>query len=121
VTPDRLASPPSYQQAEVDDARLREGLVPVASGTPDHRTDAAVRIGQRRAAFSVARMSPGQTITLPSAQFLHLFVAHGVIGLEGFGALAEADAARISNASGERVIAETESEILVWEFRAPPR
>ncbi len=120
VTPDRQSSPPSYQQAELDEARLREGLVPVASGLPDHHADAAVRIGQRCAAFSVARMSPGQTIGLPSAQGVHLFVARGSVGLEGVGALGEADAARIGDASGERVRAQTDSEILVWEFRAAP-
>ena len=119
VTPDAQSYAPSYQQAEVDDARLREGLVPVASGAPEHRTDAAVRIGQRHATFSVARMSAGQAVHLPAAVSVHLFVAVGELTLEGFGPLAEGDAARLSDASGERVTATASCEILVWELGAP--
>jgi redox-sensitive bicupin YhaK (pirin superfamily) len=119
VTPDAQSYAPSYQQAEVDDARLREGLVPVASGAPEHRTDAAVRIGQRYATFSVARMSAGQAVQLPAAVSVHLFVAVGELTLEGFGPLAEGDAARLSDASGERVTATASCEILVWELGAP--
>ena len=118
VTPDQQSYAPSYQQAEVDDARLREGLVPVASGAPEHRADAAVRIRQRHATLSVARMSAGQTIQLPTAVAVHLFVASGELSLEGCGPLAEGDAARLGDASGERVTAATASEILVWELKA---
>ncbi|MEV6284359.1 pirin family protein [Kribbella sp. NPDC051770] len=117
VRPDELDLPPSYQQAEVD---LSSGeLVPVASGLAKHAATTAVRINQRDAGMSVARLKPGTAVQLPVAPYVHLFVALGSVTLEGAGELGEADAARIPVADGQRVTAGPDgAEILVWEMRS---
>ncbi len=77
VVPDERGIAPGYEQQEVDDARLRSGLVPVASGMERHAADAAIRIQNRDAALFAARLDPGRSVTLPDAPFVHLFVARG--------------------------------------------
>ncbi|WP_405069982.1 pirin family protein [Kribbella sp. NBC_01510] len=115
VRPDRFDLPPSYQQAEID---LRGGqLVPIASGLPQHASSTAIRINQGSAGLSVARLSPGQTVGLPSAPYLHLFVALGTASLENAGDLGTADAVRQIDADGRRLTAGPGgAEILVWEM-----
>ena len=115
VRPDELDLPPSYQQSEID---LTTGeLVPIASGLPKHASSTAIRINQRSAGMSVARLGPGATVSLPSAPYLHLFVARGTAGLEGAGDLSTADAVRLTNAGEARVTAgPTGAELLVWEM-----
>ena len=115
VRPDRFDLPPSYQQAEID---LRGGeLVPIASGLPQHASSTAIRINQGSAGLSVARLPPGQTVSLPSAPYLHLFVALGTASLENAGDLGTADAVRQIDADGRRLTAGPDgAEILVWEM-----
>jgi redox-sensitive bicupin YhaK (pirin superfamily) len=90
----------------------------VASGLPEHEGEAAIRIRNRYAALHVARLSPGQTVTVPEAPFVHLFVARGAVALEGAGPLAEGDAVRFTASSGQRLTATDASEVLVWEMHA---
>jgi quercetin 2,3-dioxygenase len=116
VVPDGAGHDPGYEQREVEAELLAGGLVPVASGMPGH--DAAIRIGQRDAALHAARLAPGQSVTLPDAPYLHLFVAVGSAALEGAGELAEGDAVRVSGGGGQRLTATTAAEVLVWEMRA---
>ena len=119
VVPDEARLAPGYEQLEIGDDRLRGGLVPVASGMPAHRDAAAIRINQRHAALSAARMAPGQTVTLPDAPFVHAFVALGAVDLEGAGTLGTGDAARITADGGRRVSAGPDgAELLVWEMHA---
>jgi redox-sensitive bicupin YhaK (pirin superfamily) len=115
VRPDELDLEPSYQQAEVD---LGSGeLTPIASGLPKHTGTTAVRINQRGAGMSAARLPAGSAVQLPVAPYVHLFVALGSVTLEGAGELREADAVRITGAEGQRVTAGAEpAEILVWEM-----
>jgi quercetin 2,3-dioxygenase len=115
VRPDQFDLTPSYQQAEID---LATGeLVPIASGLPKHQASTAIHINQRSAGMSVARLSPRQSVQLPSAPYVHLFVAQGTGSLEGAGDLGTADAARLTGADGLRVSAGPEgAEILVWEM-----
>ncbi|MEV5960440.1 pirin family protein [Kribbella sp. NPDC051952] len=115
VRPDRFDLPPSYEQADLD---LTTGeLTPVASGLPHHAATAAIRINQTAAGMSVARLSPGQSITLPAAPYLHLFVATGTATLEGAGDLGTADAVRLTSTDGPRVTAgPAGAELLVWEM-----
>jgi quercetin 2,3-dioxygenase len=114
VRPDRLDLPPSYEQTELD---LSTGeLVPVASGLAKHASSTAIRLNQPAAGMSVARLAPGGTITLPTAAYLHLFLATGTADLEGT-QLGTADAVRLTGSDGERVTAGPDgAELLVWEM-----
>jgi redox-sensitive bicupin YhaK (pirin superfamily) len=118
VVPDQARIDPGYEQLEIGDELLRGGLVPVASGMAKHEGAAAIRIKQKDAALHAARLEPGQSVTLPAAPYLHLFVARGAVELEGAGALGTGAAARITAGDGQRVTATEPSEILVWEMHA---
>ncbi len=118
VAPDEAGVRPGYEQTEVDAELLRGGLVPVASGMSRHAGQAAIRIAQKHAALYAARLVPGQTVSLPAAPYVHLFVPRGSVALEGAGVLGEGDAARITAADGQRVTAVEPTEILVWEMHA---
>jgi hypothetical protein len=118
VLPDEPGVRPGYEQREVDDELLRGGLVPVASGLPQHDGSAAIRIRNRFAGLHAARLQPGDAVTLPDAPFTHLFVARGEVDLEGAGRLAEGDAARLTAVGGPTVTAATPAELLVWEMHA---
>jgi redox-sensitive bicupin YhaK (pirin superfamily) len=115
VRPDEFDLTPSYQQAEID---LATGeLVPIASGLSKHNASAAIQINQRSAGMSVARLDPRHSVELPSAPYVHLFVARGTVSLEGAGELGTADAARLTGADGPRVTAGPDgAELLVWEM-----
>ena len=118
VVPDGSSSTPGYEQLEVDDARLSEGLVPVASGMPEHAGEAAIRIGQKDAALHASRLAVGQSVQLPDAPYVHLFVPRGRVELEGAGALAPDDAVRLTATGGHRLTALEPAEVLVWEMRS---
>jgi redox-sensitive bicupin YhaK (pirin superfamily) len=119
VVPDEAGIRPGYEQLEIADELLRGGLVPVASGMPAHRDAAAIRINQRDAALHAARLAPGQSVALPDAPFVHVFVALGSVDLEGAGALDTGDAVRLTAAGGPRATAGREgAEVLVWEMSA---
>ena len=118
VVPDASGATPGYEQLEIENELLAGGLVPVASGMPEHDGASAIRISNRYAALHAARLQPGQTVQLPDAPFSHLFVARGAVTLEGTGALAEGDAARLTAIGGQRVTAVEPAEILVWEMHA---
>lgn len=119
VRPDELDLDPSYQQAEVDDNLATGELVPIASGLAKHEGNTAIRINQRDAGMSVARLQPGKAVQLPTAPYVHLFVALGTVSLEGAGELGTADAARLVAADGQRLTAGSDgAEILVWEMQS---
>ncbi|MFC0006780.1 pirin family protein [Micromonospora siamensis] len=118
VVPDEAGITPGYEQLEIDDALLSGALVPVASGMDKHDGQSAIRISNRYAALYAARMQPGQSVQLPDAPFLHLFVPRGTVTLEGSGALGTGDAARFTATGGQRVTATEPAEILVWEMHA---
>jgi len=118
VVPDERGITPGYEQLEIPGAELAGGLVPVASGMDKHDGEAAIRIANRYAALYAARLAPGQSVALPDASFLHLFVPRGSVELEGAGALAEGDAVRFTATGGHRVTAIDAAEILVWEMHA---
>jgi redox-sensitive bicupin YhaK (pirin superfamily) len=118
VIPDEAGRTPGYEQLEIDDELLRGSLVPVASGMQKHSDAAAIRIGNRDAALYAARLTPGESLTLPEAPYLHLFVAAGTVALEGAGQLAAGDAVRFTATGGQQVTAVDAAEILVWEMHA---
>ncbi|MDI2129237.1 pirin family protein [Yinghuangia seranimata] len=118
VLPDEAGITPGYEQLDVTSQLDAGGLVPVASGRPGH--DAAIRIHQKDAALHVARLAPGESVALPTAPFVHLFVAKGAVTLEGAGPLDEGDAARITAAEGQHLTATAPAEVLLWEMHATP-
>jgi len=118
VVPDESRITPGYEQLEIDHELLSGRLVPVASGMPGHEDAAAIRIKNRYAALHAARLQPGQSVRLPEAPFLHLFVPRGSVTLEGAGPLAAGDAVRFTATGGQQVTAVEPAEILVWEMHA---
>ena len=118
VVPDESGRDPGYQQLEIDDELLRGGLITIASGMPEHRDQSAITIGNKYAALHGARLQAGESVQLPQAPYLHLFVPRGAVSLEGAGELLEGDAARLTATGGQRVTATEPSEILLWEMHA---
>ncbi len=118
VVPDESGITPGYEQLEIDHELLSGSLVPVASGRPEHDGAAAIRIKNRYAALHAARLQPGQSVPLPEAPYLHLFVPRGSVTLEGAGPLATGDAVRFTATDGQQVTATEPAEILVWEMHA---
>ena len=115
VQPDVLGIDPSYQQHEISADELDGRLVAVASGMPGQ--DAAISINNRSTTLHIARLRPGHELTLPSAPYLHLFVARGQLTMDG-AELAEGDAVRLTASTGAKVVARDAAEILVWEMHA---
>ena len=118
VVPDEQSIDPGYEQLEIGDELLRGGLVPVASGMAKHDGATAIRIRNAYAALHAARLGPGDSVTLPDAPYVHLFVPVGAVDLEGAGPLAGGDAVRLTGVGGQRVTAAEAAEILVWEMHA---
>jgi len=118
VVPDEAGIKPGYQQLEIDNDLLHGGLVTIASGMPKHRNTTAISIANRFAALHGARLQPGDTVTLPDAPYLHLFVPTGAVELEGAGRLDAGDAVRFTASGGQRVTAVEAAEILTWEMHA---
>ncbi len=118
VVPDEQGITPGYEQLEIDGELLGGGLVPVASGIARHDGASAIRIRNRHAALHVARLGAGQSVALPDAPYLHLFVARGGVTLEGSGPLHEGDAVRFTGVGGQRLTGVAPAEVLVWEMHA---
>jgi redox-sensitive bicupin YhaK (pirin superfamily) len=114
VVPDQTAISPSYQQHEIDEQMLSSDLVTIASGMPGH--DAAIFLHNRNAALHGTRLGPGDTVELPQAPFLHLFVPRGRAIVEGVGELEQGDAVRFTNTGGQRLTASDPTELLIWEM-----
>jgi len=116
VVPDEGRITPGYEQLDIGAELAGGGLVPVASGRGH---EAAITIRQKDAALFAGRLSSGETISLPAAPYLHLYVAKGSVTLEGAGGLAAGDAARITAAEGQRLTAGDDgAEVLVWEMHS---
>jgi quercetin 2,3-dioxygenase len=71
-----------------------------------------------RLSLHVARLDPGQSVTVPDAPFAHVYVARGRVDLEAEGALDAGDAARLTAAGERRLAAAEPSEVLIWEMQA---
>jgi len=111
LTPDEPGGEPSYAVAPVS---LPPGeLVVAASG---HRA-APARLGVRAATFLVARLGPGDTVTLPDEPRQHVFVAGGALGRSSLAEpLSDGDAFRIVDQPGLELTAAVPTELLVWSF-----
>ena len=111
LTPDRAGSPPAYTTAAVD--VVPGALTLVAS---DHG-DAPVRVGAAGATFWVARLGGGQSVRLPDAPLLHVFVGRGALTRSSLAQpLADGDAFLVREDPGLEVTAAVATELLIWGF-----
>jgi redox-sensitive bicupin YhaK (pirin superfamily) len=114
VVPDTAKIKPGYQELDINSELDRGGLIPVASGMGH---DAAIAIRQDGAVLWAGRLKANETVKLPDAPFVHLYVAENKVDLEHAGELNAGDAARISFAGPLTVTAgEQGAEVLVWEM-----
>lgn len=113
VPPDTERIMPGYEQLDINGQLNKGGLVPIASGRGH---EAAVSIRQKGAVLWGGRLGSGQTVTVPDAPYVHLFVAKGSAQLEGAGLLNVGDEARLTRGGGRLLTAKPAgAEILIWE------
>ena len=115
VLPDTGSIDPGYQQLDINSEINKGGLVPIASGKGH---DAAITIRQKNAVLWGGRLKPGESVRLPDAPFVHLYVAKGAVDLETWEKLNQGDAARLTGAGALKLTANalTGGEVLVWEM-----
>ncbi|WP_026926974.1 pirin family protein [Granulicoccus phenolivorans] len=121
VIPDESGITPGYEQVEVAPADLAGKFATIATGMPQYADAAAIRIKNEYAALHAARLQPGESVELPAAPYLHLFIPRGSVDLEGAGRLGTGDAVRFTATGGQRVTALEPAEVLVWEMHAGVR
>lgn len=114
VVPDETAIFPGYQQHEI--GQMGAELVPIAAGLPG--CDAAIFLHNRSAALHGARLRPGDSISTPTAPFVHVYVPRGRLTVEGAGEIADGDAVRLTETDGLRLTAGQATDLLVWEMHA---
>src|SRR6478736_156163 len=113
VPPDTEQITPGYQQLDINAQLSKGGLVPVASGSGH---EAAISIRQKGAVLWGGRLGASETVTIPDAPYVHVFVARGSAQLEHAGALNGGDEARLTGAGGRSLTAESNgAEVLIWE------
>jgi redox-sensitive bicupin YhaK (pirin superfamily) len=114
VLPETERIKPGYEQLDISSELARGGLVPVASGRGH---DAAISIRQKEAVLWAGQLKPGETVKVPDAPFVHLFVASGSGELAGAGQLETGDAVRLTAAGARAFTADavTGAEMLIWE------
>ena len=114
VPPDTERINPSYEQLDINQALERGGLIPIASG---HGHEAAISIKQRDAVLWGGRLKPGESVQIPDAPYVHLYIAKGGVELEGADVLRHGDAVRFAGAGARRLTADasTGAEVLIWE------
>jgi redox-sensitive bicupin YhaK (pirin superfamily) len=106
LTPAIPGTAPSYVVGEAPGPTTGVGDVAGGDGLP---------IGTSGARLLVARLAPGEAVTLPDEPRQHVFAATGAVELGGL-ALAGGDAVRISDEPGHVVTATAATELLVWSF-----
>jgi redox-sensitive bicupin YhaK (pirin superfamily) len=121
VVPDEEEVTPAYEQLELSSSDLDGKLAVIASGMTQHRNVTAIHIRNRSAALHVARLQPGQSVTIPDAPFVHIYTTRGYLDLEESGLLNPGDAARLSFVGERRLEAVEPAEVLIWEMHSSPQ
>ncbi len=112
VQPDTTSIDPGYEQLDINDQLESGGLVPVASGQGH---DGAIALHQREAVLWAARLTPGEGIEVPPAEYGHLFMAKGQADLDGNGRLHTGDAVRMTATDKLSLVADDGgAEVLIW-------
>jgi quercetin 2,3-dioxygenase len=109
LRPSAAGTEPSYAVGEAPSPGA--GLAEVVGGS-------GLPLGTSGARLLVARLDAGQSVALPESQRQHVFAATGAVDLEGI-ALGPGDAVRIEGEPGRVVMANAQTELLVWAFSAP--
>ena len=113
VPPDTERITPGYEKLDINDQLNKDGLVPIASGRGH---EAAISIRQNGAVLWGGRLGSGETVTVPDAPYVHVFVAKGSARLEDAGVLNAGDEARLTRTGGRALTAEHNgAEVLIWE------
>jgi len=113
VPPDTERITPGYEQLDINGSLNKGGLVPIASGRGH---EAAISIRQKGAVLWGGRLGSGETVTVPDAPYVHVFVAKGSARLEDAGVLNAGDEARLTGSGSRSLTAESNgAEILIWE------
>ncbi|HEY5700051.1 MAG TPA: pirin family protein [Acidimicrobiales bacterium] len=113
VRPDTVGVEPGYEQVDISDRLVPGELVPVASGRGH---EGAVHLHQQDAVLWAVRLDEGQTVTIPAAPHVHVFVARGSARLSSASIdLAEGDAVRLTDEPEQELTAAADTEVLVWE------
>ena len=117
VPPDTRRIKPGYEQLDINGELNKGGLIPIATGR-GHQ--AAISIRQKGAVLWGGRLKAGETVQVPDARYVHLFIAKGSAELEGAGELKTGDAVRLTAAGARRLTAGLAggAEVLVWESDA---
>jgi quercetin 2,3-dioxygenase len=120
VPPDREGLEPGVELADVNGLLAGGGIVPVASGLGH---EGAVTLRQSQAVLWAGRLVPGESVMLPDAPHVHLFVALGgglldTGSLAGVGSVAQGDSVRLTAAGSPAFTAQSPegAELLVWEM-----
>lgn len=116
VVPDQDGIRPGYEQLDINPSLAKGGLVPIASG---HNSHAAISIRQKGAVLWGGRLKPGEIVKVPSAPYIHLYVAKGSANLQDAVHLSAGDAVRLVASAGPSLTADamTGSEVLIWEMQ----
>jgi quercetin 2,3-dioxygenase len=110
VRPDRAGVAPGYEQVDISDRLDAGGLVAVASGQGH---EGAVHLHQEGAVLWAARLDEGESVTVPAALHVHVFVARGAARMAVD--LAEGDAVRLTDEPEQELTATADdTEVLVW-------
>ena len=120
VLPDTEGVDPGYQQLDINPELDKGGLVPIASGRGH---EAAIAIRQKNAVLWGGRLKPGETVSVPDGQFVHLYVARGSANLENAGYLEKGAAVRLTAAGAPKLSADpvAGAEVLIWQTELPSR
>lgn len=117
VVPDETGLEPDYEQSDFNGLLEAGGLVPVASG---RRHDGAIAINQSGAVMWVGRLTGNESVEVPAAPFIHLYVAKGTVLLEGT-SMGEGDAARLTDAGHLTLTSVGATEVIIWETHGEAR
>jgi hypothetical protein len=120
VLPDTERIDPGYQQLDINPELDNGGLVPIASGRGH---TAAIAIRQKGAVLWGGRLKPGETVSVPDGQFVHIYIARGGATLENAGYLDKGDAVRLTAAGAPKLTADpvNGAEVLIWQTELPTR
>lgn len=118
-----LAAAPQTRFVQVWLAPSDAGDLPAEASydvwTPALETGALTRVAEPLpgSTFSVARLEAGDTIPLPPAPFVHVYLARGALLRSSMAEpLQEGDAFRFTDEGAHQVTAAVPSELLVWQF-----